>query len=240
MKRFLTAAAMAAAALTAGTGIASAAGGQVLCVGTPSGAVATPDSDGVCKKGTAVTLVAEGEVAALEARVGALQSANAMLQSEVAALEHKLSAVSYDATGLNGKPTVKIDGANLQIVDGSGETAGTTNGLGNLFIGYNETLGADRQTGSHSLVIGSSHTFTSFAGLVAGYNNTLTASDASALGSTNTASGMLSSVSGGHGNVASGHASSVSGGFRNVAGGYYSSILGGYERSIGLSYATSP
>ena len=238
MKRTLVAAAAAATVAMAGPGSASAAAGQALCVGTPSGAVASPDPDGVCKKGTAVTLVTADDVAALEARVGELEAANADLHSEVAALEHKLSAVSYDARGLDGKPTVKIDGANLQITDGSGNTAGSLNGLGNLFIGYNEQRSSDEQTGSHNLVLGSWQTFTSYGGLVAGFGNRVTGPNASALGSSNTASGARATVSGGSGNTAAIANSSVSGGNSNTASGVGASVSGGIGNTAESFYAS--
>jgi hypothetical protein len=83
-------------------------------------------------------------------------------------------------------------------VDGSGTTDGTTNGLGNLIVGYNENVFAATRTGSHNLIIGVDHEYTSFAGLVAGWTNTI--------------SGPHATVSGGSSNVASGWAASVSGG----------------------------
>ena len=41
--------------------------------------------------------------------------------------------ISIEADG-----TIRITGANLQIVSGSGATDGPINGKGNLIIGYNE------------------------------------------------------------------------------------------------------
>jgi hypothetical protein len=53
------------------------------------------------------------------------------LVRRLAALEYKLQYVS------GGPNEVVITGANLRIVNGLGDTE-TTNGLGNLIVGYNE------------------------------------------------------------------------------------------------------
>src|SRR5262245_61337384 len=58
------------------------------------------------------------------------------VRKRVAALEYKLQ---YFSGGAN---EVVITGANLRIVNGLG-TTDTTNGLGNLIVGYNELRGGD-------------------------------------------------------------------------------------------------
>ena len=109
---------------------------------------------------------------------------------------------------------ITFSGMNVHIVDGTGDTGGTGNGLGNLIVGYNELRGSgDVRTGSHNIVIGSHNNFSSYGGLVAGYQNTMSAAYAS--------------VSGGYNNTASGMYSSVSGGSVNTASDYYSSVSGG-------------
>jgi hypothetical protein len=98
------------------------AAGQRLCVGGPATAVTTPGSGGACATGrTPITLATQSEVTTL--------------QSQVAALQAKLSKVSATASGLHGKPTLRISGANLQVVSGPGATDGPVNGLGNVVIG---------------------------------------------------------------------------------------------------------
>ena len=99
-----------------------------------------------------------------------------------------------------------------------------TGRLGNLIIGYNEQalagppLPREVRTGSHNLVVGDFHTYTSFGGFVAGNQNRVTHKHASVSGGTdNSASGAYSSVSGGHRNRASGIAASVSGGQESYA-----------------------
>ena len=62
-----------------------------------------------------------------------------------------MAHMKYEATGIDGKPTIKISGANVQIVNGEGTTA-TTNGENNLVIGYDEEPGD--QGGSHNLILG--------------------------------------------------------------------------------------
>jgi hypothetical protein len=137
----------------------------------------------------------------------------------------------------NGKPTVRFTGVNVQVVSGSGTTNGAVNGTGNLIVGYNENS-ADTKTGSHNLIVGPRHTYTSFGGLVAGYDNSITGVSASVSGGyNNTASAYASSVSGGVGNTASGSYSSVSGGLSNTASGL-SSVSGGYNNTAS-AYASS-
>jgi hypothetical protein len=124
---------------------------------------------------------------------------------------------------------VVFSGANVYIQSGSGYTddntsgwygdgSGTLTGLGNLIIGYNAELdGSFERTGSHNLVVGDDHSWTSYGGLVVGYQNTIAAAYAS--------------VSGGYYNTANGYYSSISGGNENTASGDYSSVSGGYLHS---------
>ena len=82
----------------------------------------------------------------------------------MAAVEKKLSAMKFD----DAANEVVITGANLRIVNGLGNTR-TTNGLGNLIVGYNEPRASGNiETGSHNIIVGFQHSFTSFGGLVAG------------------------------------------------------------------------
>src|SRR5215510_10663472 len=73
------------------------------------------------------------------------------MAERMATLENKLSAMTFDGAANE----VVISGANLRIVNGLGSTE-TTNGLGNLIVGYNEPRGfePDRRTGSHNVVVG--------------------------------------------------------------------------------------
>ena len=169
-----------------------------------------------------------------EAEVDALL---ATLSDRIAALEALLGGVSRGET----PDTLTFSGMNVQVVDGSGGTDGTVNGLGNLIVGYNENSYSATRTGSHNLVVGYDHEYTSYAGLVAGWQNTISAASCSVSGGTaNTASGDYSSVSGGHHNAARGESSSVSGGEWNGANYKWSSVSGGsYNQASGLSSSVS-
>jgi len=224
VKRTLMVATVTALALAVSAGAAVAATGQTLCLSGQS-AVTGPSSLGKCKPGqTQVSVATESEMSALQEQVSALQSANATLANEVSALQQTLSKVSYDPHGLNGQPTLTISGANLQVVNGTGDTDGT-NGLGNLILGYDESPGT--QTGSHNIMLGYDQTFTSYGGIIGGWNNSLTGPNSLVFGVGDRASGVASAVTGGFANAASGFGASVSGGTSNTATNYESSVTGG-------------
>lgn len=123
---------------------------------------------------------------------------------------------------------VRIQGANLQVVSGGGSTDAAVNGLGNLIVGYNENPHMNDRAGSHNLVVGAEHWYSSYGGLVAGEENAITAPSASVSGGLgNHAGGDFASVSGGFGNVASGATASVAGGFDCEASGEAASVSGG-------------
>jgi hypothetical protein len=146
-------------------------------------------------------------------------------------LDPFVSLVEDDIDGLAG-PHIMIVGANVHVRSGVGATddGGILSGLGNLIVGYNAPggFGFPQRAGSHNLVVGDEHDYTSHGGFVAGFSNAITAPCASVSGGhSNLASGMWSSVSGGGTNEASGPTSSVSGGQSNLASGAESSISGG-------------
>jgi hypothetical protein len=157
------------------------------------------------------------------------------LAQRVAALEELLKHFSRE------KNEIFITGANLHMVNGLGQTdCGTEeepipdcpNGLGNLIVGYNELREDPHQpnvrTGSHTVVVGSEHNFSSFGGLIVGRENEISGAFASISGGfLNQASGLSSSVSGGQANDASGAFASVSGGSLNTASGLRGSVSGG-------------
>src|SRR5438128_593226 len=147
--------------------------------------------------------------------------------------QHKLLSIlpylKFAASGVGGKPTIQISGANLQIVSGSGKTNGPVNGAGNLVIGYDEEAdckeveGCDPstppppQTGSHNLVLGTGQSYTSFGAILGGLANTASGPYSFVIGERDTASGHHASVSGGSHNTSSADAASVSGGYGNTA-----------------------
>jgi len=213
------------------------------------------------------------EIAVLKAQVAALQLQVQALQSQLAKVEHNNALllgpfVTVDPNpekGVRG-PNITFRGANIHIVSGSGvtddhiSTGGKLTGLGNLIIGYDELSSGQvaNRGGSHNLVVGPFHTFTSsaFGGVVAGEFNTIsnegnsvsggrqnTASGLSASvsgGRENTASGVLASVSGGQTNTASGEDSSVSGGAGNTASGAAASVSGGEGSTVSTELGHFP
>ena len=149
------------------------------------------------------------------------------LETQLAQMTALLGNVTRDI--VQGQDTIRFSGVNVQIVDGSGDTMGAVTGLGNLIVGYNELRASDNdRTGSHNLVVGPRHNYSSYGGLVAGYQNTVAGSYASVSGGeNNTAGGNAASVSGGARNTASGSHASVSGGRYNEASGDFSFVGGG-------------
>jgi hypothetical protein len=144
------------------------------------------------------------------------------LQQQNATLQAVLGCMSKAGT------EVYFTGCNVHIVSGAGATEAPVNGLGNLIVGYNED-GDGAKTGSHNLVVGPGHSYTSFGGLVAGRRNSVLGEYSSVTGGDgNQATGRMASVSGGNGNRAWGGASSIVGGAINTASGENSTISGGY------------
>jgi hypothetical protein len=220
----------------------------------PQGPDGSPGEPGVGDLGCTTGQVAKWDDAAGQWICAAMPDTTA-LQAQVTTLQAEVSALKALLAGVSRvENTLVISGANLHIVNGMGSTE-TTNGLGNLIIGYNEERAApevNERTGSHVLVIGKEHNYTRYGGMVVGQHNTISGSFASVSGDTNnTASGSWSSVSGGYGNTASGdwasvsggsnatasgQTSSVSGGLNNIAFGYYTSVGGGQDTFVNNSY----
>ena len=125
-------------------------------------------------------------------------------------------APTYVSSGVGGKPTVVLSSVNLQIISGSGSTAGAVNGEGNLVIGYAENAGNRPQNGSHNLIVGSQNGWTSFGGIIGGQSNQVNGKYATVVGASNVVSGAFGFAAGQH-NKASGLNSSVLGGNGNNA-----------------------
>lgn len=132
---------------------------------------------------------------------------------------------------------IYFDAVNVNIRNGLGATNGdpleitnhVVNGLGNLIVGYNEeNFTVSDKSGSHNLVVGPYHNYSSHGGMVAGYGNTVSGINSTVCGGNgNEANGVRSTVCGGGGNVASGIDSTISGGRINIASGNYASVSGG-------------
>ena len=191
--------------------------------------------------------------AAARSNSGGLAERVAELEAQVEELSAILQFVYVETEEINSLagPHVIIEGANVHVRSGSGGSSDACDfrdpdfpncesltGLGNLIIGYNEKhrFGGrpepeEVRTGSHNLVVGKHHTYSSFGGFVAGKRNAVTANSASVCGGINgEASGSYSSVSGGSLNVASGLGASASGGHLNEASGLGASVSGGDNR----------
>ncbi len=199
-------------------------------------------------------------VAELEAQMERVAELEAQVEILTAALQEAQEILQYvrvetgEINYLAG-PHLIIEGANVHVQSGSGITSDgcelgspdfpnceSLTGLGNLIVGYNgyneqassrgsRPLPREIRTGSHNLVVGDLHTYSSFGGFIAGGNNKVTSANASVSGgSNNRASGFTSSICGGLGNAASGFGSSVSGGIVNVASGTWASVSGGDHR----------
>lgn len=165
--------------------------------------------------------------------IGALESELGTLDGD--ALTDLLSYLSVDTS----TDAVTFSGANVLIQSGVGSTAGAVNGTGNLIVGYDE--GGSNKTGSHNLVVGPGHEYSSYGGIVGGYYNDLSGTYSSVLGgSYNEASGTTSVVVGGYFGEASGHRSSILGGYLNDATGSYSTVYGGYYEDASSTYAYAP
>ncbi len=164
------------------------------------------------------------------------------LQAEIAQLKALLAGVSR-----NGD-TLVFEQMNLQILNGLGATNGnrndpdsdavtSVNGLGNLIVGYDEETDPHNsnfqifesdKSGSHNIIVGHGHNYSSFGGLVTGQDNAITGQYSNVSGGVgNLSSGRWSSVSGGNKNTASGREASVSGGGIGTASGNSSSVTGG-------------
>jgi hypothetical protein len=169
-----------------------------------------------------------------------LGQAQGTLDQRVAVLEGKLARVSV----VNNGADIVISGANLNIVNGLGDTQ-TTNGLGNLIIGYNEARGggADARGGSHNLILGQRNNFTSISGICGGYGNSISGPFSCVLtGQNNTARTFFAVVGTRQQNDANGNYSVVLGGFQNDIGfnlsGTYASITGGRINCADGDYST--
>ena len=148
------------------------------------------------------------------------------LEARVEALENQVPDCLADDSG-----DAVFSGCNVYIVNGLGAT-NTVNGTGNLIVGYNANSQTYARTGSHNVVVGDDHGYSSFGGFVAGLANQILGPSASVSGGQNNqATKIASSVSGGQNNLADGGASSVSGGQNNQATAASSSVSGGQSNT---------
>lgn len=169
----------------------------------------------------------ETKQTALETKQKALETRQTEVEARIAPVEAKLRPFSL------ARNELVLTGVNLHLRNGLNRSD-SSNGLGNLILGYNETRpipagqpNPNAKTGSHNLIIGPRHNYTAFGGIVGGYQNQISGPYACALGQLNEASGICAIVCGGELNVASATSATVSGGNTNHAEGINSSISGG-------------
>ena len=196
----------------------SACEGDINCSGTVDGAdLALLATDfGTTGCGTSDDVVA---------RIDELENRIAQLE----ALLENVTRISDD---------IYIEGANLHIRNGSGSTSGIVNGHGNLIIGYNENTVAASRTGSHNLVLGIDHEYTSYAGLLAGRENRISGSSSVVMGHNNEVTANYSTISGGQGNTVSSIYSSASGGYSNTVSAAWANISGGRDNAASGNYSS--
>jgi len=163
---------------------------------------------------------ADEQIQALEARLAALE-ATALDDAEYAELAGLSDYLEVD----RAQDAVSFVGVNVYVKSGAGATDGHANGVGNLVVGYDEGAG-EGKGGSHNLVVGPGHRYSSYGGLVAGSENTL--------------AGAYASVQAGVFNLASGYGASVSGGFWNTASGTYAAVSGSSSMSASDDYEYLP
>ena len=119
----------------------------------------------------------KGRVDAAETTLGQHTTS---LNNPVLALKDYLKIETTAQNGMLG-PHIIFSGANVHIRNGANATT-TTNSLGNLVLGYNETAQGVARDGSHNLVSGQGNSFRSFGGLVFGTDNVISGQFATVLG----------------------------------------------------------
>jgi hypothetical protein len=205
----------------------------------------------------------QAEIAVLKAQVTALQNQTNTTVTQAAAIQRQVNqiivnpalamgpyvSVNYNPSGGLPGPNIVFHGANLYINNGTGATS-NTNGLGNLFIGYNEPsqlgltpagwMGSSDRFGSHNLVIGRFNKYPAitFGSIIAGEMNEVVGEGGAVLSGNGNIAYSASAVVGGLGNTASDTSVVVSGG-ENRAQTAGSCIVGGYYNSTGPSAYSS-
>ncbi|MDH5632331.1 MAG: hypothetical protein OEZ10_04970 [Gammaproteobacteria bacterium] len=168
------------------------------------------------------------------------------LATAVTAMETKLASLSLET--VNGQPTVRFSGVNLQVVNGQG-TTGTVNGVGNLIVGYDEldisgtskcSLGTNPSnqaivvTEGDCLAAGGIWATSHKSGshnLVLGLQNNYSQYGGLVSGARNTSNYRFASLLGGYTNMASGEYAVVTGGSDNSASGNRASVSGGQDNT---------
>ena len=148
-------------------------------------------------------LTLQGQLDTLDTQATVAFDTVGLLATEVRLLDEDTRLLLAYLSVDRDASAVVIEGANLYVQSGAGATDAEPNGLGNLIVGYDE---GDRsfKSGSHNLIVGPGHAYTSWGGVAFGSDNVVTAASASVLG--------------GAGNRATFERSVVIGGVDNMAG----------------------
>jgi hypothetical protein len=195
--------------------------------------------------------------AQMETQITALQVTITSQNATIAALQRQVTLIAqnpalglgpfvtvdpkpeYNALG----PNIVFHGANVHITNGSLNTTGVNgslntlgaNGLGNLFIGYDllpQTTNTPQRGGSHNLVLGDGHQFTSTGCILSGWENEVYAANSEAIGGVQNVIWDECSVAvGGYLNVntRSGMAVTVGGAYGRVDYADFAVLVGGYH-----------
>lgn len=216
-----------------------------------------------------------GDIASLQAAITSLQATVTTLNNTVVSQQNTINTLTSQMAAVQGSsvmalaanldivnvpdpndanilyPTAQFHGINVQIVNGMG-TESSTNGLGNLIVGYNpvdlsatlfcslgdytEQTGCEsnggawarnQRSGSHNLIAGAYNAYSQYGGFLAGANSIVNGPYSSVSGGYFNTARNYGSVSGGAYNTANGYVSSVSGGKSNATSGDFSSVSGG-------------
>lgn len=193
-------------------------------------------ADPVLVNGAELGAVISGLVATIEA-----------LQEQVNALEAQVVPGLAEYVVVDAESDlVQITGANVQIDNATGSTY-ATNGLGNLWLGYNDGGPDLDRSGSHNFLLGVTHQYTStnniligqsnraygFDGIVTGVNNIMNGARTAIIGgNNNTTLGEHGVVIGGQQNTASGNSAVAVGGNLNAASGTFAVAAAGYQHDV--------
>jgi hypothetical protein len=158
---------------------------STLLAGVLAGLLAAPTAHAVCGDVTGDEIVNTGD--ALRVLRESVQLPTTLVcTDQCAALEERLAKLETLLAHVTivGDNLV-LTGMNFQVVSGSGDTDGDTNGTGNIVIGYDESDdNNDQKDGSHNLIIGRFHSYEGYGGIVAGEDNEVTGASSSILGGT--------------------------------------------------------
>jgi hypothetical protein len=185
------------------------------------------------------------DISSLQGDVASLSTEDLTLWESIDDLNTSRDVADTFLNYVTVSPTgdIVFEDTNLVVRNSSGSTDGTTDGKGNLIIGYNEIDVDSVRTGSHNLILGMANSYSAFSGIIAGFNNVQLGEYASILGGTenlvsgnravviagqnNIASAINSVVIAGTTNEAEAQSAVVISGISNVASGIFSTVVAG-------------